>query len=292
MRISISFSGGRTSAVMTKLILDNYPHAEKVITFANTGAEHPKTLEFVHNCDKYWGFNTVWLEAVVNPDHGKGVTHKIVDFSSASRNGEPFEAMIQKYGIPNPTTPQCTARLKTDVMLSYLRSLGWKNKTYWTAIGIRADEIDRMNANYKSQMLWYPLIDWQWDKQKVNSFMAKQPFDLDLPSDAFGNCCFCWKKSFRKLATVAQKEPWHFDFPKRMEEKYRFHKPAKAANPETGERLFYRRHRKVEDIFAIAQDSKFVPYEDSKQMSIWDELDLGGSCNDGCEVDFTEGLGE
>jgi len=73
MKIAISFSGGRTSAVMTKLILENYPDVEKVVTFANTGAEHPKTLEFVNNCDKYWGFNTYWLEAKVNPEQGEGL---------------------------------------------------------------------------------------------------------------------------------------------------------------------------------------------------------------------------
>lgn len=287
MKIAISFSGGRTSAVMTKLILDTYgnnPSYEIVVTFANTGGEHEKTLEFVNNCDKYWGFNTVWLEAEVHHEAGKGVSHRIVDFESASRKGEPFEEFIKKYGIPNQTSPQCTARLKTDVMWSYIRSLGWKRKHYWTAIGIRADEIDRMNVDYENLKLWYPLIDWGWYKEKVNSFMKKQDFDLNLPSDAFGNCTFCWKKSFRKLATVAQLEPEQFEFPKRMEEKYRFHKPSKAANPETGERLFYRKYSKVEDIFELAQSPRFTPYEESKQLSIWDEIDFGGNCNDGCEV--------
>lgn len=56
----ISFSGGRTSAYMTKYLLDNY--AEKYnfyVVFANTGQEHEKTLEFINNCDKHFNFNTV-----------------------------------------------------------------------------------------------------------------------------------------------------------------------------------------------------------------------------------------
>jgi len=62
----VSFSGGRTSAYMTKLLLDNWSDRyDFIVTFANTGLEHPKTLEFVRNCDDHFGFNTVWLEAVV-----------------------------------------------------------------------------------------------------------------------------------------------------------------------------------------------------------------------------------
>lgn len=84
----ISFSGGRTSAYMTKLLLDNWSDRyEFIVTFANTGLEHPKTLEFVANCDQHFGFNTVWLEAQVDPRPGKGIGFRVVDFASADRGG-------------------------------------------------------------------------------------------------------------------------------------------------------------------------------------------------------------
>jgi predicted phosphoadenosine phosphosulfate sulfurtransferase len=35
MKIAISFSGGRTSAVMTRLIIQRYPKAEILVLFAN-----------------------------------------------------------------------------------------------------------------------------------------------------------------------------------------------------------------------------------------------------------------
>ena len=282
-RLVISFSGGRSSAVMTKLCLEEYGAThEIVVMFANTGCEHPATLDFVRDCDENWGFGTVWLEAVVGPP-GVGIRHRIVTYESASRNGEPFEAFIAKHGIPNRTTPQCTFRLKIEVMESYLRyKKVWKtqpgNRNYLTAIGIRADEIDRMSINADRFGFVYPLIDKGWTKEMVNALMRKQPWDLKLPSDAEGNCVWCWKKSLRKLLTVAKRNPSAFDFPLKMEEKY-------GSLDRSGRtRVFFRESRSAKDILSMSK-LPFTPYEDSAQRTIWDELlDIGGACSDGCEV--------
>ena len=291
-KLAISFSGGRSSAVMTKLCLDKYGDThEIVITFANTGCEHPATLDFVRNCDRHWGFNTVWLEAVINPEHGKGVTHKIVDYETASRNGEPFEAHIRKSGIPNPTSPVCTSRLKTDVMEHYLRSIGWvqgKKINYQTAIGIRADEIDRISEHAERFGFIYPLVEAGVTKSKVNAIMAKQSWDLKIPNDALGNCTWCWKKTNRKLYTLAKTHPEVFDFPARMEREYGHVKAGekyKATGPD-GRRHFFRGHRDTADIIREAHEKQgMILYTDAVQSSIFDELlDIGGACSDGCEI--------
>ena len=52
--IQVSFSGGRSSAMMAKIMIDNYPKDELIFTFANTGKEMPETLDFVDACDKAW----------------------------------------------------------------------------------------------------------------------------------------------------------------------------------------------------------------------------------------------
>jgi len=98
--MQISFSGGRTSGFMTKWLIDNKSDEyDFIVTFANTGLEDERTLDFVNNCDKYFGFNTVWLEADVKHGERKGTQFKVVTYESASRNGEPFEEVIKKYGI-------------------------------------------------------------------------------------------------------------------------------------------------------------------------------------------------
>lgn len=123
-RLLASFSGGKTSAFMTKWLLDNKSEEYDIkVVFANTGEEHVKTLEFVHVCDQAFGFGTVWIEAIQR-ERGKSSGHRIVTFETASRNGEPFEAMIGKYGIPNTSFPHCTRELKLNPIKSYLASIG------------------------------------------------------------------------------------------------------------------------------------------------------------------------
>ena len=79
-RLGISFSGGKTSAVMSKLCFDKFRETHDIsITFANTGCEHEETLKFVDQCDKHFNWGVVWIEAVVQPQKGKGILHKVVD---------------------------------------------------------------------------------------------------------------------------------------------------------------------------------------------------------------------
>lgn len=288
-RLAISFSGGRTSAYMLLHCLKHMADYETVITFANTGCEHEATLAFVHNIDQLIGGRVVWLEADVPQEHGKGVGHRIVTYETASRNGEPFERAIAKYGVFGPTHPQCTSRLKTEVMESYLRDVvGWpigkKSKTHKTAIGIRFDELHRRNKNAQELGFVYPLIDARVTKDLVITFWRNQPLDLQLPGEHYGNCTWCWKKSLRKLMTLAKESPEVFNFPRRMERKYETHK----ADNENGVRRFFRENRTVDDIFKKAEEP-FEPYRDNHNFDLFsllydEELDLGGPCSESCEI--------
>jgi len=286
-RLLVSFSGGRTSGYMTKRVLDTWQdrYDEIVVLFANTGQEHEKTLEFVHNCDKHFGFNTVWLEAVVNPEKGKGTRHKVVTYETASRDGEPFEAVISKYGITNADMPHCTRELKLSPITSYLRGLGWG--PHDRCVGIRVDEIDRMSANAEQARVKYPLVSWGVTKQMVLDWWASQDFDLGL-TDYHGNCVWCWKKSDRKLFTMATENPEFFDFPARMEKKYG---KIGASYECTGrEQVFFRRHRSTKDIIAASKEH-FIPWEpttDQRQIGMFslDEMDYSNGCSESCEVEF------
>jgi hypothetical protein len=291
-RLNISFSGGRTSAVMTKLCFERYSDEfDIIVTFANTGCEHEATLDFINDCDKNWGFNTVWLEAVVNMKQGVGIRAKVVDYETASRNGEPFEASIQKYGVPNTTHPNCTGRLKEEVIYAYLRDYaGWPGKSYYQAIGIRADEYDRMSSKAEERRLIYPLVKLGFTKEMVKQYMAESPFDLKLPGDHYGNCVTCWKKSFRKLMTIAKNEPHYFDFFKRMEEQYGDVKNKDGFN----KRVFFRTGKDTNWLLNESNVQEFNEYSDEEvdmsapldfdNLAEWEFWDKESGCGSSCEI--------
>lgn len=281
MKLHIAFSGGRTSAYMTKWLIDNKSnnYNEIKIVFANTGQEYEQTLEFVDKCDKEFNLNVVWVEAVVNSNKkGIGTSHKIVNFETASRNGEPFEQVIAKYGIPNQTWDLCSRELKSAAVRSYLRSVGWKKRDYVTAIGIRADEIHRISSNMVRDRLIYPLAqDNLVDKPYILNWWKRQSFDLELKEHQ-GNCKWCWKKSKRKLLTLARDDASIFDFPARMEEQYG------NVGLEDRPRVFFRGRQSTKEL--IEESKKpFVRFEEKPvQINMFDEyFDAPGGCSESCD---------
>jgi hypothetical protein len=250
---------------------------EVVVVFANTGKEHPRTLEYVNNCDRLYGLGVVWVEAVVSPQLGEGTKHKVVTFETAARKGEPFEVVVDKYGLPNSQYPHCNRELKQAPITSYVRSLGWGAGSYDTAIGIRADEIDRISPKSVREVgAVYPLIDWRIRKEHVLEWESGQPVRLGIP-EHLGNCVACWKKSFRKLATVAREMPEELAFPAYLEARYADHGRGE------GDRRMFRGRKTTADIFKLARDPAFEPFVDG--FAYEDEtLDLGAACGETCEI--------
>ena len=292
-KLAISFSGGRTSAVMTKLCVEKFKDTHDIaITFANTGCEHENTLDFVNKCDKHFGWGVVWIEAVVNPEKGKGIRHKVVDYETASRYGEPMEADFAKHGLPGPGWLHCTRDTKELPIKDYLKSvLGWKWGEFWIAIGIRADEVDRVSTNREKLKFVYPLVDAGWTKEDVNAECASWPFDLDLKGEHYGNCVWCWKKSMRKLLTLAQDDESIFDFPRKMEEKYSH---ITTTNDPNMSRQMFRKNMTTVDIIKMAREGNFEPYRDQDQTQMFSQasydvfLDTGSACGESCEIGADE----
>lgn len=279
-RIFVSCSGGRSSGKMAAMMKERQRQTgeEMIFGFANTGEEDERTLRFMDRCDKHFGLDLVWVEPVVHPDERKGTTHKVVSFETASRDGEPFEAVVSKYGLPNKSYPHCNRELKLAPMKSYLDSIGWKSGTYDTALGIRADEADRISKKSKEKRLTYPLVKAFIRKAEVYSFWKQQPFDLYLP-EHLGNCKWCWKKSLRKHLTLAVDYPEVFDFPRKLEAEYG------GVKPERGPQAMFRQEMTVADIFERSKQP-FVKFRDGRE-AFDPELDAsGGACGtDSCEID-------
>lgn len=205
----INFSGGRTSAYMTKRLIDERGADNFIILFQNTGREVQETLDFINECDKRWGLNIVWLEYRPNNEFA------VVDYNTASRNGEPFTYAVQhqKNRLPNVFKRYCTKMLKLDTARRYLKSIGI---TEWTNYnGIRYDEPRRWSKvtalpNYLEVEM--PLVKWKITKQDVLDWWDKQEFNLNLNSTVYGNCDGCFLKGVGNLLKIAQEKPELFEF--------------------------------------------------------------------------------
>ncbi len=193
----------------------SYKDNNKIFVFANTGKENEKTLEFVDRCDKEFNLNLVWIEADIPKQKGTGTKYKIVNFKTASRNGEPFEDVIRKFGLPSKVYRHCTRDLKEIPMHKYAKDM-FGHKNYLTAIGIRADEKHRLGT--KPNVI-YPLADLNFDEIFVRDWWAKKDFDLEL-KDYQGNCDLCFLKSTRKKLTLISENPESAIWWQDMEDKY------------------------------------------------------------------------
>jgi len=210
----ISFSGGRTSAYMLYRVLQAHNMSlpeDCVVCFANTGKEDEATLKFVHDCEVNWNVPIVWLE-YQEAEESKN-RFKVVTYETASRNGEPFEAVIRKKQyLPNPVTRFCTIEMKIRTIANYLLSIGMCEKRshgeYMSWVGIRADEPRRAAKIPRDRT---PLVTAGVGKEQVGEFWRNQSFDLGLPNfngvTYHGNCDLCFLKGESQTRSLIAEKP-------------------------------------------------------------------------------------
>jgi hypothetical protein len=252
----VLFSGGRTSAFLSKFIKENPRYKNVLFVFANTGKEREETLDFVHKCDKEFNLNVVWLEAKINKEKGKGTSYMITDFKNAKRKGEPFEEMLSKYPMPNNMASNCTRELKQRPIDAYLRD-NFKDYNIIRVIGIRADEQHRKSNNAINENIIYPLCDeLPIDSKFIRNWWDNQTFDLRL-KDYEGNCDLCFKKSLKKRLTIIKENPNIANWWEKMENKY---------SSETVPRFDLRTNKSVTELKELAKNN-FTKAEDLHKLS-------------------------
>lgn len=255
----ISFSGGRTSGYMLWRVLQSnngLPDEAKVI-FANTGKEEEATLRFVNDCSVNWNVPITWLE--YRADDPK---YAVVDFQTASRNGEPFEALIlKKKYLPNPVTRFCTIELKIRTIHKYLKSIGWDYNETMDWVGIRADEPRRAAKMTKDRV---PLYVAGITAKDVGKFWANQLFDLGLPNfngkTYHGNCDLCFLKGYPQTLSLIQEKPDRAIWWAKMEASIQ------SSGQATGDGARFRKDRpsyKKMMEFSISQSDMFQTEEES-----------------------------
>jgi len=205
----ISFSGGSTSGFMLWNVLQ--AHGGKLpdhvlVAFANTGLEHPKTLDFIERCSIEWGVDVNWLEYT-----GKeGEKFKEVNYATASRNGEPFAKLIKERNyLPNPVTRFCTVELKIRTIDRWANEQKKMADGHIELIGLRYDEprrVHRIKPNTRKNEAYCPMYDARHTLEDVTKFWKNNSFRLEI-EQLYGNCVGCFLKGAGKISRIATEHP-------------------------------------------------------------------------------------
>jgi len=192
---------------------------EAVVCFANTGKEDEATLRFVQDCSEQWNVPINWLEW-----RDSDLGYEVVNFETASRNGEPFRDMcIKRKALPNGFMRFCTGELKVDVLHKYLKdqNIGTVADPCDQMIGIRSDEQRRVSKMRGSSgesrgKKWIgdfltPLADAGVVASHIGDFWGAQPFNLNTPMvngrSFHSNCDLCFHKPVAQLLSLIQEKP-------------------------------------------------------------------------------------
>ena len=289
----VSFSGGQTSGYMLRRLMDSEPDFARRfhVLFCNTGKEHDRTLDFVHDVETKWGVPVTWLEycriPAVDIDPAqvmagrrrsnlakqveRGETahwFRVVRWETAARRFDsrtPFDEMLGWAGTaPNVRTRQCSVQLKLRTQFRFLNSIGvFEHVNY---IGIRADEAHRkleILANIdRQEKPEFPLCDDGTTVADVDAFWLAHPFRLNIPNH-MGNCDLCFLKARWKREAMARREPeaaqWWADW----EAKFR-------AKGVTGDGAVFRKDQSYEGLILEATHP---------ELSLGDEADEDIPCS-------------
>lgn len=264
MKNIVSLSGGRTSAYLAHIMKEKDPETEFI--FMDTGAEHPKTYEFIRNIVKHWNIKLTCLRVIPNPEMNKPSTYEILSIDRIGPDLEPWKRMLKKYGHPYVSGAFCTDRMKTVPFIKYCdEHFGRGNYTTW--LGMRIDEPKRTSP--KPGIRYLAEIS-DFEKQDVIDWWRDQPFDLEI-QEHLGNCVFCIKKSIQKVALAAKDEP-------ELAANFIHTLQSFDVKPD---KVMYRSNNSLEQVIALFSDTGRD--ELASRMTSMRQYDTG-SCSESCEA--------
>ena len=276
----VSFSGGRTSAYLVYLMEQRKkvdPSFQVTYIFMDTGAEHPKTYEFIKNVVKYFNINLVCLRVEINPELGKGSNYKQISIDDIKYDLKPWEDMLRKYGTPYIGGAFCTDRMKLQPFKKYCEdNFGKGNYTTW--LGIRADGPKRLTP--KTNIKYLAEIS-DFEKPDILSWWKEQEFDLGI-EEYLGNCVFCIKKSINKVALAIKDEPILCS---QMINTINADSVRVVDSRTSNSNIMYRGNNNLESIIAmfsdVSREDLFATLRRAKKFDT-------GSCSESCEVFLAE----
>lgn len=299
----VNFSGGRTSAYMVYLFeqIKKQHNINVEYVYCDTGAEHPKTYEFINNCVEFFGIELTCIRGKAVLERGKGFQYDIVKLEDCKQDLVPFLEVLKKHGTPTIAAPLCSDRMKAIPADKYCNDkYGRRNYTKW--LGMRIDEPKRIaEVNTQIDMFMEKektkkppvIIEYlahisDFEKQDILDFWETMPFNLEL-EEHLGNCVFCIKKGANKVALAERDEP---EMAKEFVKMIWSAECIESQSRELPRDIMYRDYHSLESIIATYSD---YSREDIAKTIRANKAYEAGSCSESCEPSFSlfdESFGE
>lgn len=281
----VSFSGGKTSAflVFVMEILRKHLGLNVKYLFMDTGAEHPKTYDFIRDVVNHFGIDLVCLRLKATEKLGMANSYVELELHELKTDLVGWNEMIVKYSTPYMSQEAfCTRAMKTDLFEWYCNEhFGKKNYRCW--LGMRADEPTRMKPEgervSKKREKWYEGISYLADisdfgKEDINDHWDEMPFNLMI-KDHLGNCMWCIKKSELRLALAERDEP---EFYQEFISAVNGSGVRVIEDRETPAQYMYRGGKKLEQVIAVFASSTTEELRERVRYS------KSGQCESSCDI--------
>lgn len=190
------FSGGVTSAVSIKLLLDAGHQMD--IFYFETGAHHPDHLRFLADCEKWYG-------------------QKIITVRN-KKYESPADVMLKDKYVNGPSGARCTLKLKKELRWALEKIMDYDFQVMGYDHG-EPDRVKNFQTEYPEAKAIFPLFDLKMNKKDCLKIIADVGIELpEMYKLGFNNsnCIGCpkggmgyWNKirevfpeAFNKMAEV------------------------------------------------------------------------------------------
>ncbi|WP_337055016.1 phosphoadenosine phosphosulfate reductase family protein [Pseudoxanthomonas sp. USHLN014] len=220
----VNVSGGKDSTATYLLALESGRPFRAV--FADTGNEHPLTLEYVATLASRTGGPEVETvradfsvalarhrEYVLRVWPTQGIPQSIVDEAAALHEptGNPFlDLCISKGRFPSRMAQFCTEELKTIPITTQVVGTMLRAGQVLQWLGIRADESrnraaqPRFNRHESGSMVWRPIFRWSveevWRQHSRHGILPNPLYAMGMGRVGCMPCVNCQKSELRAIA--------------------------------------------------------------------------------------------
>lgn len=202
LKIVSWYSGGVTSAVATKMLIDKYGVDSVDIVFFETGNHHPDNTRFIKECSEWYG--------------------KDIEIFQNEKYKNVWEVLEKGY-INSPHGAACTLELKKKMRIKLEKERNWDHQSFGFEYNKREiKRAERFLEQYPDTNPIFPLIDAKLDKKQCFKILKEQGIDVPMMYKLGfhnANCNMCvkggmgyWNKirtvfpeNFKKMAELERK---------------------------------------------------------------------------------------